>query len=303
MTATQAEAAPDLSLDALVHAYVEGARRRDRPARHLAQRRDWVAALRLYLEAAVLLMRANLAVAGEHDSIDELSPCELLDALLQLSARERWLAPPELARLRPLLSAVEWNALDGLREAEAEHVSDELATALRFLANQLPAVRHAERRRELRKLAAGFALLSLTILGALSWSLTRPPNLALKRPVSATPAGFQTEAEEAVNGARFGELGFHSGDASAWLQVDLEAERTIHRVEIYGRADCCFDQSIPLLVEGSLDGASYIGLGRFDEPFRPFRPSVLAVQATRLRDLRLRPQRSAFLVVTEMEVY
>ncbi|MEY4545603.1 MAG: type domain [Pseudomonadota bacterium] len=303
MTATQVEATPDLSLDALVHAYVEGARRRERPARHLAQRRDWVAALRLYLEAAVLLMRANLAVTGERGSLEELPPCELLDELLQLSARERWLAPPELARLRPLLSAVEWDALDGLQEAQAEHASDELETALRFLASQIPAVRHAERRRELRKFAAGAVLLSLTILGVLFWSLTRPRNLALKRPVSATPAGFQTEAAEAVNGARFGELGFHSANASAWLQVDLEAERSIHRVAIYGRGDCCFEQSIPLLVEGSLDGASYFGLGRFDQPFQPFRPSVLALQATNIRYLRLRPQRSNFLVVTEVEVY
>lgn len=303
MTAASVEAAPEPRLEVLVQDYVEGAGRRERPARHLAQRRDWVAALRLYLEAAVLLMRANLAAVGDRRRLDEMLPCDLLDALLQLSARERWLAPPELARLRPLLAAAEWNALDQLQEPEAEHASDELATALRFLSGQIPAVRRAERRRELRKLAAGSALLSLTILGALLWSLTRPSNLALRRPVSATAAGFQTEAAEAVDGVRFGEVGFHSQTDAAWLQVDLEAERPIHRVEIYGRADCCFDQSIPLIIEGSRDGASYFTLGRLDQPFRPFRPSVLPVKATRLRYLRLRPQGRAFLVVAEVEVY
>jgi hypothetical protein len=297
------EATRGEQLERLVCTYLDAARRRERPARHLAQRRDWVATLRLYLEATALLMRAKLASVGDPRPLDEMSARGLLDEVLALSRREGGAAPAELERLRPLLTAPEWDALDRLPEAEAEQASDDLATALRSLASSIPIVRQAEQRRERRLFALGAALLGLAALGALLWSLTRPSNLALKRPVSATPAGFATEPAEAVNGVRFGELGYHSGDESPWLQVDLEAERSVERVEIYGRGDCCFDQSIPLLVEGSSDGKSYVTLGRLSEAFRPFRPSVLALQGARTRYIRLRPARRAYLVIAELEVY
>src|SRR6185295_706171 len=226
-----------------------------------------------------------------------------LDGVLELARREGAPGPAELERLRPLLTAPEWDALDRLREAEAEQASDDLAAALRSLASTIPSVRQAEQRRERRLFALGTALLGLAALGVVLWSFTRPSNLALKRPVSATPAGFATEPAEAVNGVRFGELGYHSADDSPWLQVDLEAERSVQRVAIYGRGDCCFDQSIPLLVEGSSDGTSYVTLGRLSEAFRPFRPWVLALQGARARSIRLRPERRAYLVIAELEVY
>jgi hypothetical protein len=303
VTTTPLEAAPQPQPEPLLRVYLDAARRRERPARHLAQRRDWVAALRLYLEAAVLLLRAQLVAAGDARSRNELPPCDLLDALLERSRREGMALPAELERLRPLLSAPEWDALDRLSEPEAERASDELAVALRFLAGTIPVVRQAEQRRERRLFAIGASLLALGALGALLWSVTRPSNLALNHPVTATPAGFATEPAEAVNGVRFGELGYHSADNSPWLQVDLEAKRTIQRVQIYGRGDCCFDQSIPLLVEGSSDGKSYVTLGELTEAFRPFRPWVLALQGASARYIRLRPARRAYLVIAELEVY
>lgn len=303
VSTTSAEAAPEQPREPMVRRYLDAAQRRERPARHLAGRRDWVAALHLYLEAAALLMRAKLASVGDRRPLDELLPCDLLDALLELSSGEGWTAPPELGRLRPLLSAQQWDALDRLNEADAERASDDLGAALRFLAGTIPTVRQAERRRELRLFALGTALLGLGALGALIGSLTRPTNLALKRPVKATAAGFETQAEEAVNGVRFGEIGFHSNDSQAWLQVDLGAERTLQRVEIYGRGDCCFEQSIPLLVEGSSDEKSYVALGQLNEPFRPFRPWVLPLHGASARYIRLRPLRRSFLVIAEVEVY
>lgn len=303
MTAVPAEAESQLHLQGLARAYFDGARLRERSARHLAQRRDWVAALRIYSEATELLLRAHLAAGGDQRQLHELLPGPLLDALLELARRQRWAVPAELERLRGLLSRSEWDALDRMDELEAERASDDFATAVRFLVYRFPEVQHAERRSELRWFAAGAGLLALSALGVLLWSLTRPLNLALQRPVSATPAGFATQSQEAVNGARFGEIGYHSQSDAAWLQIDLEAERSVRRVEIYGRGDCCFDQSLPLIIEGSSDGAAYHALGRLSDPFRPFRPSVLTLEPTNLRYLRLRTPKRVYLMVAEVEVY
>jgi hypothetical protein len=148
------------------------------------------------------------------------------------------------------------------------------------------------------------ALLCAAAMAALIWSLTRPTNVALGRPVTSAAPGFETRADEAVNGVRFGEVGYHSvSDESPWLQVDLEAERIVHRIQIYGRGDCCFGQSIPMVLEGSIDGSSYFELGLRDQPFRPFRPWVVAPTAASVRYVRVRTSRRAYLVITELEVY
>lgn len=303
MTALPADAAAQSPAQALARAYLAGAQRRERSARHLSERRDWVGALRLYSDATLLLLRAHLASSGDERTLDELAPAALLDAVLELARRERWQAPAELERVRSLLDAREWNALDRLDEPGAERARDDLETAVRFLIGSLAEVRKAERRRERQWFLAGVSLLGLVALGTLLWSVTRPPNLALKRPVEAAPAGFATEASEAVDGIRFGAIGYHSEGNSPWLRVDLEGEHTVRRVALYGRGDCCFGASLPLTVEGSRDGSSYEVLGQITEPFKPFRPSVLQLQPKSVRYLRLRSPRRSPLMIAEVEVY
>jgi F5/8 type C domain-containing protein len=284
--------------------YVEAARRRQGPARHLSRRRDWVSALRLHVEAALLLMRAKLASSGDRRSLDDLLPNELLEALLERLSAEGLTAPPQLTRQRSLLSAREWDALDRLSESDAEQAADDLGLLTHFLAHTIPAIVEAERRRELRIFGVGMALLSMAVLAAVLWSLSRPRNLALHHPVSSALAGWNTSAEEAVNGVRFGELGYHSKNRYApWLQVDLEAEHAIHRIQIYGRGDCCFGQSIPMAVEGSIDGHTYVPLGRRDQPFQPFQPWVLTPKGISARYIRVSPLQDAYLTVAEVEVY
>lgn len=298
----RAEEPPAAALTAPVRAYIDAARVRERSARRLSGRREWVGALVLYSQAIALLARAHLLAGGAPQPLSE-QPAQLLGTLLELARREGWLIPIELERLHPLLCAAEWDALDRLDELAAERASDDLAVALRFLLGKFPELERAERQRELRWFAAGSALLVLSGLGVLLWSLTRPPNLALKRPVSASPAGYATAADEAVNGVRFGEIGYHSQAGPAWLQVDLEVEREVRRVELYGRGDCCLDKSLPLVIEGSSDGQSYDVLAKWNEPFELFRPAVLRLEPTRLRYLRLRTLRKAFLMIAEVEVY
>jgi hypothetical protein len=249
-------------------------------------------------------MRAKLAAAGDGRQLDALSPAALLDALRELLHREGVTAPPELERLHPLFLPRTWDALDGLEERDAERTARELDLATRFLSGSIPIIQKAEQRRERRVFAAGMSLLCSGAMAALIWSLTRPTNLALDRPVTSTAPGFETRADEAVNGVRFGEVGYHSAsEESSWLQVDLETEHVVHRVQIYGRADCCFRQSIPMVVEGSTDGKTYFEMGLRDEPFRPFRPWVLAPKAASVRYVRVRTLRHAYLVVAELEVY
>jgi F5/8 type C domain-containing protein len=291
-------------LDARALVYVEAARRRQKSARQLARRRDWVASLRLHVEAASLLMRAKLASGGDRRPLDELLPIELLEALLEHLRAEGLTAPQELERLRSLLSAREWDVLDRLSDGDGERAADDLTLVTCFLERAIPTIVQTERRRELRIFRAGMALLASAVLVAALWSLSRPRNLALHRAVSSTPAGWNTSADEAVNGVRYGELGYHSKNSeSPWLQVDLAAEHEIHRIQVYGRGDCCFGQSIPLAVEGSIDGRSYVPLGRRDQPFQPFHPWVLTPTGISARYVRVRPLHAAYLAVAELEVY
>lgn len=129
-------------------------------------------------------------------------------------------------------------------------------------------------------------------------------NLALGKPVIASSQAFDTEPSGAVDGNRYGQLGFHSEkEASPWLRIDLGRATSIDRITVFGRADCCFDQSLPLVVEVSNDGLKYRPVAERNEPFTQYEPWRFVPEKSLVaRFLRLRTTRLTYLVVSEVEV-
>jgi hypothetical protein len=77
----------------------------------------------------------------------------------------------------------------------------------------------------------------------------------------------------------------------------------LERVEAYGRADCCFDQSVPLAFEVSLDGKKYRRISERTELFTQSNPWVIPGQGEIARFVRFRTLRKTYLVLAEVEVY
>jgi hypothetical protein len=144
----------------------------------------------------------------------------------------------------------------------------------------------------------------LALIASLTW-LRRAPNCALGRPATSSSAGgFGTTPRGAVDGVHYGWLGFHSsGRGKEWWAVDLERPHAVERVVVYGRASCCFEQSVPLALDVSLDGNQYRELARRDEPFSQFDPWEIPAHDVVTRFVRLRTVRDTVLVLGEVDVY
>jgi hypothetical protein len=150
--------------------------------------------------------------------------------------------------------------------------------------------------------AIGLGVIALVALGV-AWH-KQPKNVALGRPAAARGAGFGTTPAGAVDGVRYGWLGFHSAGAETeWWSVDLGRVYAIERVEAYGRPDCCFDQSVPLAFEVSLDGANYSQVASRSEAFSQFDPWVIRAKNLAARFVRFSTLRKTVLVLGEVEVY
>lgn len=156
-----------------------------------------------------------------------------------------------------------------------------------------------------RAIAPAFAASALLLGVFAAWWGWPDPNLARKAQVSASSTNFDTTAAGAIDGFRYGQLGFHSGvEGSPWLALDLGGPRVIARVQVYGRGDCCFDQSVPLALEVSDDGIEYRVLWTRRKPFTQYEPWIFEPRdELRARFVRLRSKGKQPLVLSEVEVY
>jgi hypothetical protein len=269
----------------------------------LLRRGDTTAALTLYKEALVHFARAKLVVGGVTlpDDAGFSAAFDALGAVLDSEGRP---IPSELERARRFVEETQAKGLDRLSAGELDSAGEDLDAAARVL-RKLVVVRTP---RELRMARALRVLLVVLLVVGLGWGLAllliRPTNLALERPVSASQSAFGTSPSQAVNGARFGELGFHSELVDRpELTIDLGADYVLSTVKVYGRADCCFDQSIPLSLEVSRDGHSFRGVAKRAEPFSAYDPWVVSSLRATARYVRVKSQKQAYLVLAEVEVF
>jgi hypothetical protein len=161
----------------------------------------------------------------------------------------------------------------------------------------------ATRRRVVRNVVIVAGLLASVV--AIATYVVRPENIARDKPAIASSVGFNTKPSGAVNGRIYEQFGFHSNaEASPWLRIDLEKAYDLTRIRVFGRHDCCFEQSIPIAVELSNDGQNFTSLAERDTPFDQLDPwEIVPETPVRARFLRVRALKTPLLVLTEVEAY
>lgn len=183
---------------------------------------------------------------------------------------------------------------DLYQEADAVHVLADLVETRTVGALRALSV--------LRIAVASIFALAL-LVGSALW-IGQPVNLALHQPVLASGHDFGTQPEDAVDGIRYGQLGFHSAKhSSPWLRVDLGRPTVINRIVAFGRSECCFDQSIPLAIEVSDDGTNFEQVVERTVPFTQYAPWATSLPSVKARYVRFHTLRESYIVLSEVEVY
>ena len=150
-------------------------------------------------------------------------------------------------------------------------ITDEDAARPRAFAEALVWELNAPRRRVARVVVQRWSRVALVAAVALalliaSRILSLGPNLAAGKPfrLSSTSSGWA--ACLANNGCKG--LMFHTEtEDNPWVEIDLGAPKTVRRVEVINRADCCADRAKPLVAEVSTDRVTWTQVARKDEDF------------------------------------
>jgi hypothetical protein len=283
-------------------AYKRSALSRLRTAQDLLALWRTPVALTMQREAAILAAAAIFVSRGEQPD-DNASPDAVFDRLERLFGRDGIEPPPEYQRARPILFSTEPRQWDRLPASEVVRRGEDLSATVRWLTGLIdPSSPRDLRLLSIRRLLVA-ALSSVVAVLLLPPLLFAPRNLALDKPVTVIGVAYGTMPEHVVDGNKTAIFDFHSIDADEpWLVIDLGRTHPIDRVEVFGRGDCCYDQSIPLALLVSNDGITYRKVAVRHEPFSLLVPWVQGhVGAARF--VKLQVQRHGMLVIGEVEVY
>jgi hypothetical protein len=266
------------------------------------------AALLLYRAAIRLLVRASvLRRAGAGG--DEV-PCS-----------ETWTRAAELPAVSALIQA--WGGapprwfVDGVTNEHGEIYLAELPGSERAraliemgaLAQGLADPLDADARRVGRLLRVRwlrFIVVALPLALGMIWGLARVtarPNLALHRPVEVTSRDptYGVDPSHVVDGDE-SNLGFHTDRGTPHsVTIDLGSVRSLKRVEVFNRADCCEERATPLSVQLSVDGHAYTTVARRSRVFQQWSASLPGGSAGRF--VRLVHESNEYFHLSEVEVY
>jgi hypothetical protein len=118
--------------------------------------------------------------------------------------------------------------------------------------------------------------------------------------VSSVFSGFQPSGQR----QRWPESGhsafFHtSEEASPWIEFDLGAPTPLHSFQVTNRGDCCRERAVPLAVETSTDGTTWIQVAKSDAAFDKW-GEMLPLQPVRY--VRFRALRVTILHFASVEI-
>ena len=195
---------------------------------------------------------------------------------------------------------------------ETELVRDFVETLLRQLGAREERELRLLRERVLRVTGLG-ALLLVGLLAAALLPRALRPDLAENAPwrVSSTLPNHPASGEggrpiqalvstPGPNVAGETTIFFHTdAEPSPWIEFDLGQVRTLQRVRLVNRADCCWDRAAPLAIELSADREHFRQVARRDELFYDWSTSLGGEQA---RYLRVRALRPTMLHLTRVEI-
>jgi hypothetical protein len=273
----------------------------DRRARSARRVSDPVASALLYRDALLAYARADAVAQGGGSQ-------EGLDAPA-LAARLP-LVPPDAveptgedtARVRRAVAAGGPLYFDTLGRPELDHVVAAMARAAGAARGRLE-VRSLTNLRFTRiGRVAGVVLLALVVGVHVGRAWLRP-DIALGKPVTFS-SYFGGKPELLVDG----DIGTSYGIATtnqdnAWLCVDLLTPHRVSTIQVYNRVDGWFDDSLPVVVELSLDGTRWTPVARRDSTFGAFPPWTVHVDRMLTRYVRARSLGHTAFALSEIAVY
>jgi len=240
-------------------------------AQGLVGEREMVARQALLRESLIATARA---VTGE-------------PALCSLEEAANGLAQHAARRSRVPRPPPEWNAR--ALAADAEPNDDSLRAGERWIGALLSwartDAREPTRRRWSIRAAIGLALVVAVPATAPFWY--HPAQLDYTWRTSSAEPGFEGTGK--LGDSQPYDLLFHTREEPGpWVLVDMLKTRKIDRVVLKNRLDCCLDRGFPLVVEVSLDGASFEVVAQQDSFFTVWtaRFKKRAARYVRVRSLR-----------------
>lgn len=260
-------------------------------------------ALLLYRAAAIFFMNARLARAKAPAVPDaseerwarlEQLP-EFRDTLAQLTPRQANLVREAVSSDSEEGQAAKWSY------EERQRCQDGLRRVALALGDPL-AVEAGRGRRLFLVRCLKIGTLSLGLLLPSAYALLKRPNLALHRPVvvSSRSPEHGVDPSRVVDGKRTN-LGFHTRDGGEkTVTIDLGSLRHISRVDVFNRADCCWERAVPLALAVGTDGKSFRTVLVHIDDFSLWKAEF---DETEARYVRLSQTGTAPFHLSEIEVY
>jgi len=115
---------------------------------------------------------------------------------------------------------------------------------------------------------------------------------------SSASSGFK--ANGTLGEHQIADLVFHTEfENGPWVVIDMLESRSIDRIVIMNRQDCCFDRGLPLLVEVGNDGVTFTPVGRQTTLFDTWTVDFAAREA---RYVRIRSEGATILHLAEIRI-
>jgi hypothetical protein len=179
--------------------------------------------------------------------------------------------------------------------------SEDDAASARQLAEGLVGSLGADERRLERLLTgrwlrvAGAAALALLVAFGVS-RLVASKDLAAGRPLSASSVDPECPSAPVCV-----DILFHTRDeVNPWVEIDLGAMKTVRRIEVANRLDCCQERAFPLVVELGNAQKAFVPVARRDTAFKTWSAKFPPRSA---RFVRLTVQKRTMFHLSELHVY
>jgi hypothetical protein len=104
-----------------------------------------------------------------------------------------------------------------------------------------------------------------------------------------------------ISGATYG---VHTDVSDApWVQVDLLAVYALDKIKIYNRGDAFFDDGLPMTLQVSDNGVTFVDVETRTKLFGQTTPWVAKARGLKARFVRIRGARGKYVTLSELEVF
>ena len=249
----------------------------------------------------VLVAKAHLAPSSTLDSA--------LAALAETGASSLERFAPEGATVDDVLrwlNSGRASALDGLSVPE---IDDRVAVCRAFVRAAVAdarepwtRVRRLEGQRRMRFVTVMCAAMVVLAGGTMAFRrLTAKADLATGKPFTASSAYEPFSASGKANTPIEFDTFFHTREEDhPWVKIDLGAVTRVKSIDVKNRPDCCGERAVPLVIESSMDGDTWLELARRSDSFSEW---TATINPTDMRFVRLSVPRRTFLHLSRVLVW